>query len=175
MQHCCPQHQSSLSADACGTWPAATYPRQSYAAHAATQTRRTDDRRSTPDGPVLISALTILASVGLLETAKRRDRKWWDEAASGDPNDPNTANLATITLLRIIDLAHYAWWPAALGVATGLAAIWISTTPTQMAGAVVLTLAAIATASYTYTARERITNRTHKPNSDGASATSTDV
>ncbi|ETD30965.1 hypothetical protein [Williamsia sp. D3] len=122
----------------------------------------------------LISALTILASVGLLETAKRRDRKWWNHATTGDPNDPNTANLAT-TLLRIIDLAHYAWCPAALGAAAGLAAIWISATPTQMAGAVVLTLAAIATASYTYKARERITNRTHKPNSDGASATSTDA
>ena len=109
----------------------------------------------------IISALTILASVGLLETAKRRDRKWWNQATTGDPNDPNTANLPT-TLLRIIDLAHYAWWPAALGAATGLAAIWISTTPTQMAGAVVLTLAAIATASYTYTARGRITNRTRR-------------
>jgi hypothetical protein len=107
----------------------------------------------------IISALTILSSVGLLETAKRKDRKWWNHAAIADPNDPNTANLAA-TLLRIIDLAHYAWWPAALGAATGLAAIWISTTPTQMVGAVVLTVAAIATASYTYTARGRITNRT---------------
>lgn len=110
----------------------------------------------------LISALTILASVGLLETAKRRDRKWWNHAATADPNNPNTATLAT-TLLRIIDLAHYAWCPAALGAAAGLAAIWISATPTQMAGAVVLTLAAIATASYTHTARERITDRTRKP------------
>ena len=107
----------------------------------------------------IMSALTILASVGLLETAKRRDRKWWKHAVSGDPNDPNTANLPT-ALLRIIDLAHYAWWPAALGAATGLVAIWISTTPTQMVGAVVLTVAAIATASYTCTARGRITNRT---------------
>lgn len=91
----------------------------------------------------LISALTILASVGLLETAKRRDRKWWNDAATADPNNPNTANLAT-TLLRTIDLAHYAWCPAALGAVAGLAAI--------------------ATASYTYAARERITDRTR---SDG--------
>jgi hypothetical protein len=47
--------------------------------------------------------------------------------------------------------------------AAGPAAIWISATPTHMAGAVVLTLAAIATASYTYTARQRITDRNRKP------------
>ena len=44
----------------------------------------------------------------------------------------------------------------------GLAAIWISTTPTQMTGAGVLTHAAMSTASYTYTTRERITDRTRR-------------
>ena len=107
----------------------------------------------------IIGAVTILASVVLLGTAKRRDRKWWDQAATWNPNNPDAANPAT-TLLRIVDLAHYAWWPAALGVVAGFAAIWISATPTQMVGAVVLTVAAIATASYTCTARGRITNRT---------------